>query len=79
MLPRCDAAPRPYWLRDWQTDFEGFAKVHEHRTKYEMKRIYSVAYVVKARVEKETACLCFPLLLRNHRPHILIYRTRLGA
>ena len=24
MLPKCDVAPRPHWLRDWKTDFGGF-------------------------------------------------------
>ena len=28
MLAKCDAAPRPYWLRDRQTDFGGFTKVY---------------------------------------------------
>ena len=26
MLSRCDAAPRSYWLRDWQEGFSGFTK-----------------------------------------------------
>ena len=46
LLPRYDAAPRPYWLRDWQRGFGGFTKVHEYVVDEEVKRMYSVAYVI---------------------------------
>ena len=61
MLPRCDA-PRPYWLRDWQDGFGGFTKVCEYGAGEEIKRMYSVAYVIKPRTMSESACLCFSLM-----------------
>ena len=62
MLRRQDAAPRPYWLRDWQSDFGGFTKVYEYVKGEEVRRMYSVAYVTRPRTRKVTACLCFTFL-----------------
>ena len=52
LLPRCDAAPRPFWLRDWQADFGGLAKVYEYSAKQDVKRMCSVAYVIRPRSER---------------------------
>ena len=49
LLRRQDASPRPYWLRDWQDDFGGFAKVYEYRKGDELKRVYSVACIIRPR------------------------------
>ena len=62
MLSRCDAAPRTYWLQDWQDGFCGFTKVYEYGTREEVKRMYSVAYVIKVRTKSESACLCFSFM-----------------
>ena len=61
MLRRYDAAPRPYWLRDWQPDLGGFTKVYEYRKGEEVKK-FSVAYVIRPRTKEANACLCFTLL-----------------
>ena len=64
MLPRGDAALRPYWLRDWQQDLEGFTKVNEYKSGEEVKRKYSVAFVVRPRNASANACWCFSLVLK---------------
>ena len=60
--PRCGAAPRPYWMRDWQQDFGGFTKVYEYMCIEQVKRKYTVAFVTRTRIARENACLCFPLV-----------------
>ena len=60
MLLRCDAAPRPYWLRDWQEGFGGFAKGYEYGTREDVKRVYSVAFAIRPRTKDKSACLQAP-------------------
>ena len=62
MFPRYDAAPRPYWLRDWQQGFGGFTKVCECVVDEEVRRVYFVAYVIRPRTKDENACLCSTLM-----------------
>ena len=61
LLRRQDAAPRPYWLRDWQCEFGGFTKVKEYVVDSDAKTMYSVTYVRRPRTKDASACLCFTL------------------
>ena len=51
-----------YRLRDWQAGFGGFTKVYEYGDEQEVKRMYSAAYVIKPRTERENAYLCLSLM-----------------
>ena len=62
LLTRFDANIRPYWLRDWQSDFGGYTKVYEYEVDGELRRKYSVAHVIRPRAASENACLCFTLM-----------------
>ena len=70
LLPRFDANVRPYWLRDWQSGFGGYTKVYEYQYDDQIKRVYSVAHVVRPRTPTTEACLCFSLMktLPTSRP-----------
>ena len=70
LLPRFDANVRPYWLRDWQSGFGGYTKVYEYQCGDQIKRVYSVAHVVRPRTPTTEACLCFSLMktLPTSRP-----------
>ena len=57
-----DANIRPYWLRDWQSGFGGYAKVYEYQCGGQTKRMYSVAHVVRPRTGTSEACLCFSVM-----------------
>ena len=61
LVRRQDAAPRPYWLRDWQQGFGGFDKVYEYLVEGKVKKMYSVAYVIRPRTKDASACLCLTL------------------
>ena len=58
----CSRPGRPYWLRDCPSGFGGFTKVYEYGTRDKVKRMHSVAYVIKPRTENESAYLCFSLM-----------------
>ena len=58
LLTRFDASIRPYWLRDWQSDFGGYTKVYEYAVDKEVRRKYSVAHVIRARTADDNACVC---------------------
>ena len=80
MLRRHDAAPRPYWLRDWQSGFGGFTKVYDYYKGNEVKKKFSIAYVIRTRTKEANACLCFTLLsgpTRNHGSELLANETHL--
>ena len=62
LLPRSDAAPQPYWLRDWQQGFGGFTKVYEYVANDAVKRMHCVANVIRPRSKDQSACLCFTLM-----------------
>ena len=62
LLRRYDATTRPYWLRDWQSGFGGYAKACEYQVRGETKRKHSVAYVIRPRTATTNACLCFSLM-----------------
>ena len=62
LLTRFDAHVRPYWLRDWQSDFGGYTKVYEYQHEDQTKRVYSVAHVVRPRTPTTEACLSFSLM-----------------
>ena len=62
LLRRFDAGVRPYWLRDWQSGFGGYTKVHEYQVNGETRRQFSVAHVVRPRTKSSNACLCFTLM-----------------
>ena len=62
MLPRCDAAARPYWRQDWQHDFGGFTKFYEYEKNGKSKTRYLVAYILRPTTSEMDACLCFLLV-----------------
>ena len=62
LLRRFDTGVRPYWLRDWQSGFGGYAKVYEYQVDGETRRQFSVARVVRPRTKSSNACLCFTLM-----------------
>ena len=70
LLTRFDANIRPYWLRDWQISFGGYTKVYEYQWGGQIKRMYSVAHVVRPRTATTEACLCFSLMkaVPKHKP-----------
>ena len=70
LLTRFDANIRPYWLRDWQINFGGYTKVYEYQWGGQLKRVYSVAHVVRPRTATSEACLCFSLMkeVPKHKP-----------
>ena len=70
LLTRFDANIRPYWLRDWQISFGGYTKVYEYHWGGQIKRMYSVAHVVRPRTATTEACLCFSLMkeVPTHKP-----------
>ena len=67
---RFDANIRPYWLRDWQINFGGYTKVYEYQWGGQIKRVHSVAHVVRPRTATTEACLCFSLMkeVPKHKP-----------
>ena len=70
LLCRFDAGVRPYWLRDWQSGFDGYTKVYEYQVDGATRRRFSMAHVVRPRTNSTNACLCFTLMskLPEHKP-----------